>query len=103
MDIVQVVQVILVAGLSVMAVFLAVVRDHYTSILLQKYISKLLQLFVVQKAITKPFPVIKRRKEEKHFLDPIRILNVDFPSVEDAPTVDLSVIIPAYNEEQRCE
>uniref|UniRef100_A0A0A1XHC4 Dolichyl-phosphate beta-glucosyltransferase n=1 Tax=Zeugodacus cucurbitae TaxID=28588 RepID=A0A0A1XHC4_ZEUCU len=82
MAIVQVLQVILIAGLSVVAVFLAV-------------------LFVIQKAITNPFPVIKRRKEEKHFLDPIRIQNVDFPSVEDAPTVDLSVIVPAYNEEQR--
>nr|XP_014086339.2 dolichyl-phosphate beta-glucosyltransferase isoform X2 [Bactrocera oleae] len=82
MAFVQVVQVVLIAGLSLVAGFLAV-------------------LFVVQKAITKPFPVIKRRKEERHFLDPIRIQNVDFPSVEDAPTVHLSVIIPAYNEEQR--
>ncbi|XP_050319063.1 dolichyl-phosphate beta-glucosyltransferase [Bactrocera neohumeralis] len=82
MAFVQVVQVILIAGLSLVAGILAV-------------------LFVIQKAITKPFPVIKRRKEERHFLDPIRIQNVDFPSVEDAPTVHLSVIIPAYNEEQR--
>ncbi|XP_039952752.1 dolichyl-phosphate beta-glucosyltransferase [Bactrocera tryoni] len=82
MAFVQVVQVVLIAGLSLVAGILAV-------------------LFVIQKAITKPFPVIKRRKEERHFLDPIRIQNVDFPSVEDAPTVHLSVIIPAYNEEQR--
>uniref|UniRef100_A0A0K8TZG1 Dolichyl-phosphate beta-glucosyltransferase n=1 Tax=Bactrocera latifrons TaxID=174628 RepID=A0A0K8TZG1_BACLA len=82
MAFVQVVQVILIAGLSLVAGILAV-------------------LFVIQKAITKPFPVIKRRKEERHFLDPIRIQNVDFPSVEDEPTVHLSVIIPAYNEEQR--
>ncbi|XP_011207742.2 dolichyl-phosphate beta-glucosyltransferase [Bactrocera dorsalis] len=82
MAFVQVVQVILIAGLSLVAGILAV-------------------LFVIQKAITKPFPVIKRRKEEKHFLDPIKIQNVDFPPVEDAPTVHLSVIIPAYNEEQR--
>lgn len=82
MAFVQVVQVILIAGLSLVAGILAV-------------------LFVIQKAITKPFPVIKRRKEERHFLDPVKIQNVDFPSVEDAPTVHLSVIIPAYNEEQR--
>lgn len=25
-----------------------------------------------------------------------------FPSIDDAPEIDLSVIVPAYNEESRC-
>ncbi|XP_004530322.1 dolichyl-phosphate beta-glucosyltransferase [Ceratitis capitata] len=82
MSVVQIAQMIVITGLSVLSGFLVVI-------------------IVIQKAITKPFPAIRRRKEEKHFLDPIAIHNVDFPSVEEAPSVDLSVIIPAYNEEQR--
>ncbi|XP_067626255.1 dolichyl-phosphate beta-glucosyltransferase [Eurosta solidaginis] len=82
MTLIQLAQVVLATGVSVVAGCLIV-------------------LYVVQKAITKPFPVIKRRKEEQHFLDPIAIKNVDFPTIENAPSVDLSVIVPAYNEEQR--
>ncbi|XP_065357594.1 dolichyl-phosphate beta-glucosyltransferase [Calliphora vicina] len=61
----------------------------------------LISLFIVQKSITAPLPVIKRRKQEKTFLDPNILKNFEFPSIEDEPTVDLSVIVPAYNEEQR--
>ncbi|KAM7351538.1 dolichyl-phosphate beta-glucosyltransferase wollknaeuel [Cochliomyia hominivorax] len=61
----------------------------------------LLSLFIVQKSITAPLPVIKRHKQEKTFLDPNVLKNFEFPSIEDEPTVDLSVIVPAYNEEQR--
>ncbi|XP_017465014.1 PREDICTED: dolichyl-phosphate beta-glucosyltransferase [Rhagoletis zephyria] len=82
MSLVELAQVILIAGLSLLSSLVVV-------------------LFIIQKAITSPFPVIKRRKEETHFLDPIAIQNVNFPSISDAPTLDLSVIIPAYNEEQR--
>lgn len=48
-----------------------------------------------------PFPVIRRKEEEKYFLDPATIKQVEFPNIEDPPTVDLSVVIPAYNEEER--
>jgi len=51
---------------------------------------------------TKPYPNIKRHKDEETFLDPHTIKTVTFPSLEDSPSLELSVIVPAYNEEQRC-
>ncbi|XP_017047802.1 dolichyl-phosphate beta-glucosyltransferase [Drosophila ficusphila] len=50
---------------------------------------------------TKPYPNIRRLKDEETFLDPNSIETVTFPSLEDSPSLDLSVIVPAYNEEQR--
>eukprot|EP00099_Drosophila_melanogaster_P018183 NP_609202.1 wollknaeuel [Drosophila melanogaster] len=50
---------------------------------------------------TKPYPNIKRHKDEETFLDPHTIKTVTFPSLEDSPSLELSVIVPAYNEEQR--
>uniref|UniRef100_A0A1L8EDD8 Dolichyl-phosphate beta-glucosyltransferase n=1 Tax=Haematobia irritans TaxID=7368 RepID=A0A1L8EDD8_HAEIR len=61
----------------------------------------LISLVIVQKSITTPLPVIKRHKQEKTYLDPNILKNIEFPSIEDEPTVDLSVIVPAYNEEER--
>lgn len=58
-------------------------------------------LFIIQKATTTPYPFIKRYKEEKYFLDPETIEKTEFPSIEDEPTIDLSVIVPAYEEEKR--
>jgi len=51
---------------------------------------------------TKPYPNIRRHKDEETFLDPHSIKTVTFPSLEDSPSLELSVIVPAYNEEQRC-
>ncbi|KAH8409556.1 hypothetical protein KR222_008406, partial [Zaprionus bogoriensis] len=50
---------------------------------------------------TKPYPTITRHKDEKCYLDPQSIRTVEFPSLDDPPTLELSVIVPAYNEEQR--
>ncbi|XP_037820971.1 dolichyl-phosphate beta-glucosyltransferase [Lucilia sericata] len=61
----------------------------------------LISLFIVQKSITTPLPIIKRHKQEKTYLDPNILKNYEFPSIEDEPSLDLSVIVPAYNEEQR--
>lgn len=52
------------------------------------------------KATTTPFPVIKRFKEEEYFEDPAG-KKAKFPSINDEPSIDLSVIIPAYEEEKR--
>lgn len=46
-------------------------------------------------------PVIKRHKQEKTFLDPNTLGTFEFPSIEDEASVELSVIVPAYNEEDR--
>ncbi|XP_055837621.1 dolichyl-phosphate beta-glucosyltransferase [Episyrphus balteatus] len=65
------------------------------------FVSLVLALVIIQKSITTPFPIIKRHKEEKYFVDPNVIKKVDFPSIDDEPSVDLTVVIPAYEEEKR--
>ncbi|XP_030384293.1 dolichyl-phosphate beta-glucosyltransferase [Scaptodrosophila lebanonensis] len=50
---------------------------------------------------TKPYPDITRHKDEQFYLDPNTIKTVAFPSIEDTPALKLSVIVPAYNEENR--
>jgi dolichyl-phosphate beta-glucosyltransferase len=49
----------------------------------------------------KPFPQVVRYAEEKYFEDPSTRLKCPFPSLTDMPSVSLSVIVPAYNEELR--
>jgi len=53
--------------------------------------------------MTDPYPVVVRYDEEKYFEDPITRLKCPFPSLNDMPSVALSVIIPAYCEELRCK
>lgn len=64
----------------------------------------LIALFCVLLIIsTRPMPVIIVYEQENFFLD----TSVEppakrpFPSIHDEPAVDLSVVIPAYNEEER--
>ena len=45
----------------------------------------------------------KRYECERYFYDPISDSRVTFPSSSAKPDVDLSVIVPAYNEGQRSE
>uniref|UniRef100_A0A1A9WWC1 Dolichyl-phosphate beta-glucosyltransferase n=1 Tax=Glossina brevipalpis TaxID=37001 RepID=A0A1A9WWC1_9MUSC len=75
-------QYIIYAGLAILVAFVCV-------------------LFIVQKIITTPLPIIKRHKKEYNFFDPTTLTEAKFPSIEDEPTLDLSVIIPAFNEEKR--
>ena len=39
---------------------------------------------------------------EKYYLDPALNSTVPFPSLHEEASVDLTVIVPAYNEEERC-
>lgn len=55
------------------------------------------------KAITTPHPIIKRHKEEEYFFNPKTKDKEQFPSIESDPEIDFSVIVPAYDEEKRCE
>ncbi|KAK9294429.1 hypothetical protein QLX08_010951 [Tetragonisca angustula] len=51
--------------------------------------------------ITKPYPEIWRDEKEKYFFNP-KTKSIDaFPSLYEKWSVHLSVVIPAYNEEQR--
>jgi dolichyl-phosphate beta-glucosyltransferase len=44
-----------------------------------------------------------RYEEEKYFLDPNTGEKKLFPSLENNWSVNISVIVPAYNEEIRCK
>lgn len=55
---------------------------------------------IIVRATTTPFPVIKRFKDEEFYTDAAGN-ELKFPSINDEPSVDLSVIIPAYEEEKR--
>ncbi|XP_011302309.1 dolichyl-phosphate beta-glucosyltransferase [Fopius arisanus] len=52
-------------------------------------------------AVTSPYPRIWRDENEKFFIDGKTGRKVPFPSIDDEFTVKLSVIVPAYNEEER--
>ncbi|XP_070495277.1 dolichyl-phosphate beta-glucosyltransferase [Chironomus tepperi] len=66
------------------------------------FVLVLIILCIVLKISSTPFPIIHRHKEEEYFIDPNDSdKKCSFPSINDDPTVDLSVIIPAYDEEKR--
>jgi hypothetical protein len=54
------------------------------------------------RAICSPYPQIYQTENEKYFYDPISEKKLKFSSCLASPSVDLSVIVPSYNEEKRC-
>lgn len=50
---------------------------------------------------TQPYPNIWRDEKEKYFYNPRSGSNESFPWINDAWGVHISIVIPAYNEEQR--
>lgn len=48
-----------------------------------------------------PKPNLSRSDQEKVFLDPKEGKTTAFSSLTDPPSIDLSIIVPAYNEEER--
>lgn len=64
-------------------------------------ITLLLLITVIIYIVTKPYPVVERFKEEEVYEDPDKKTKVKFPSIEDNHSVNLSVVVPAYNEEAR--
>ena len=59
-------------------------------------------LCILVKLTTKPYPNILEFDQEKYFKTSLSGCETkDFPSLTDQPTVSLSVIVPAYNEELR--
>ncbi|KAK4886993.1 hypothetical protein RN001_003264 [Aquatica leii] len=63
--------------------------------------SILLAICVGLIAISNKYPIIMRSRNEKYFIDPNTGKYIEFPVFSDMPTLHLSVIIPAYNEEAR--
>jgi len=47
-------------------------------------------------------PNLSHHDSEKYYLDPTTNSKVPFPSLSEAASVDLTVVVPAYNEEERC-
>ena len=52
---------------------------------------------------TQPYPNVWRDEKEKFYLNPSSGKKEAFPSINDDWSVHLSVIVPAYNEEDRCK
>lgn len=52
---------------------------------------------------TTPYPVITRSKEEKQFFNPVDGRYIPFPGIDEPWSCSLSVIVPAYEEEDRCK
>ncbi|XP_050299758.1 dolichyl-phosphate beta-glucosyltransferase [Anthonomus grandis grandis] len=63
--------------------------------------SVVLSLCIIIIAVSKAHPIVLRSKKEKYFFDPISGTRTEFPSLEENACVNLSVIVPAYNEEIR--
>ena len=61
------------------------------------------QSLVVLYVMAVPYPDLGRLHSEKYFLNPKTDKQLLFPSIHDPASVDLSVIVPSYNEEDRCK
>jgi len=51
---------------------------------------------------TRSEPNLSHHDSEKYYLDPTLKSKVPFPSLSEEASVDLTVVVPAYNEEERC-
>lgn len=47
------------------------------------------------------YPIISRSSKEKQFYDPVKGEYFPFPWITDPPSVSLSVVVPAFDEEKR--
>ncbi|XP_055548151.1 dolichyl-phosphate beta-glucosyltransferase [Wyeomyia smithii] len=61
----------------------------------------LIVIGIILKVTTTPFPEIIRHEKEEYFEDSVSGGKLKFPSLADEPTIKLSVIIPAFDEEER--
>lgn len=53
--------------------------------------------------LTSPFPTLTRTKKEEQFWDSGAEEHRTFPSIDEDHTVHLTVVVPAYEEEERCK
>lgn len=61
------------------------------------------QFLIITYVVTKPYPIVERYEEEETYQDHKTKTKVKFPTIRDPYEVNLSVVVPAYNEERRCE
>ncbi|KAJ2950573.1 hypothetical protein O0L34_g8819 [Tuta absoluta] len=64
-------------------------------------ITLLIGVSVIIFVVTKPYPVVERYKEEETYNDPRTKTKPKFPSIKNTFEVNLSVVVPAYNEDKR--
>ena len=61
-------------------------------------------LVIIYATTSDTFAVIERFADEKYYIDPTKQnTKCLFPYLEQKSSIDLSVIVPAYNEEERCK
>jgi hypothetical protein len=77
------------------------VGSYVQSNISQFYFEFPFQFVIILKRTTKPHPNVIRFDKEKSFLNPQTGKEEKFPSIVDEPTIDLSVVVPAYDEEER--
>ncbi|CAG9762348.1 unnamed protein product [Ceutorhynchus assimilis] len=63
--------------------------------------SLVLAFCIIVKSISQAYHIVYRSKKELHFYDPVNGEEIKFPSINDNPSVNLSIVVPAYNEEKR--
>ena len=74
------------------------------SVLLYLFLTLLilfLLVYIFLRATTSPQPNLLRHALEKSFVDPSTRERIPFPSINDPASLDLSVVVPSYNEEKR--
>ena len=82
------------------------IKDHLFKYVAGVYLSlliSLLQLFVFLYLTVKREPNLVREESEQSFLDPSTGEKHAFPSVDDPPTIYMTLVAPAYKEEARCK
>lgn len=52
--------------------------------------------------MTRSGPDLWSHENEKYFIDPKNLSKIEFPSLKEDASCFLSVVVPAYNEEERC-
>ncbi|CAH1635408.1 unnamed protein product [Spodoptera littoralis] len=64
-------------------------------------ITLLITISIIIYLVTNPYPEMERFEEEKMYNDPKSNSRMRFPNIEEPHSVHLSVIVPAYNEQDR--
>ena len=62
-----------------------------------------IQLYVFLWLTTARYPNLHQHPSEKQFLDPAMGKSSSFPDIGSPPELYLSLVMPAYKEEDRCE
>ena len=65
--------------------------------------SHYMQLYVFLWLMTERDPDLERADSEKVFMDPGTMEKHPFPSITSEPSIGITLVVPAYNEQKRCK